>query len=64
MKIVDKQPRRDRRLAGDEAGGSTVETALIFSLAATLAIVMRSSVAMPLLDRFVEAARVIERALS
>lgn len=54
----------DRKFMRDEVGGSAVETALIFSLAATLAVVMRSSVAMPLLDRFVEAARVIERALS
>jgi|GEM_PF-4789160 len=52
-----------RAFMRDEVAGSAVETALIFSLAATLAWVMRSSVAMPLLDRFIEAARVIERAL-
>lgn len=40
-----------------------VETALIFSLAATFAIVMRSAVGMPLLQRFVDAAKTLENVL-
>lgn len=64
MKIDGKRALRDRSLARDEVGGSAVETALIFSLAATFAVVVREGVSMPLLTRFVDAAKVIERALS
>ena len=56
MKIGGKRPARDQSLARDEVGGSAVETALIFSLAATFAVVMREAVTMPLLDQFVVAA--------
>jgi len=64
MKIGGKRALRDRNLARDETGGSAVETALIFSLAATMAVVVREGVSMPLLQQFAEAAKVIERALS
>ena len=64
MKIGGKRALRDRSLARNEVGGSAVETALIFSLAATMAVVVREGVSMPLLEQFVDAAKVIERALS
>lgn len=64
MNIGRTRASRDQSLARDEVGGSAVETALIFSLAATLAVVVREGVSMPLLHQFVDAAKVIERALS
>lgn len=63
MKNGRQRAPRDRSLARDEVGGSAVETALIFSLAATLALVVREGVSMPLLQQFADAAKVIERAL-
>jgi Flp pilus assembly pilin Flp len=64
MKIGGKRALRDRNLARDEVGGSAVETALIFSLAATMAVVVREGVSMPLLQQFADAAKVLERALN
>ncbi len=64
MKIGGKRAPRDQSLARDEVGGSAVETALIFSLAATFAVVVSEGVSLPLLDQFADAAKIIERALS
>jgi len=64
MKIGGKRALRDRNLARDEVGGSAVETALVFSLAATMAVVVSEGVSMPLLQQFADAAKVLERALS
>lgn len=64
MKIGGKRALRDRNLARDEVGSSAVETALVFSLAATMAVVVSEGVSMPLLQQFADAAKVLERALS
>lgn len=64
MKFGGKRALGARTLARDEVGGSAVETALVFSLAATLAVVIREGVSMPLLQQFADAARIIEQALS
>ncbi|ALL14389.1 hypothetical protein [Caulobacter henricii] len=59
-----EQPKRNRRFVTDEVAGSAVETALVFSLMATLVVVLREEVSMPLLRQFLQAATIIERALS
>ena len=63
MKIGGTRAHRDRGFAGDEVGGSAVETALIFSLAATFAVVVREGVSMPLLQKFIDAAMALENVL-
>jgi hypothetical protein len=52
-----------RTFSRDETAGATLETALLLSLAASFAWVMRSAMVMPLLQKFTEAARVLGKVL-
>lgn len=64
MQSVDGPTDRDEDLAGDETASSTIETALLLSLVATFVFVLRSSLIGPMLQKFVDAANTLSRALS
>ena len=61
--MTAKTRTADREFMRDEVAGSAVETALIFSLAATMAVVVRESASLPLLQKFLDAAKVLEGVL-
>lgn len=64
MQGVDERADREEDFARDEAASSSIETALLLSLMATFVFVLRSSLVGPMLQRFVEAANTLSRALS
>jgi Flp pilus assembly pilin Flp len=64
MQGVEGRDDRDEDFARDEAASSTIETALLLSLVATFIFVVRSTAIEPMLQRFVEAANTISKALS
>lgn len=64
MQGVDERADRPEDFARDEVGSSSIETALLLSLMATFVFVLRSSLVGPMLQRFVEAANTLSRALS
>jgi Flp pilus assembly pilin Flp len=64
MQGVEGRGERDEDFARDEAASSTIETALLLSLVATFIFVVRSTAIEPMLQRFVEAANTISKALS
>jgi len=63
-----KRPRLRRTLLRDflkdESAGSLVETGLVLTLATGLVFVLRELIAGPLIQRFVMAAKALERALN
>ena len=63
MQGVDERADRQQDLASDEAGSSSIETALLLSLMATFVFVLRSSLVGPMLQKFVDAANTLSRAL-
>ena len=64
MQGVDERADREEDFARDEVGGSSIETALLLSLIATFVFVLRTTTIEPMLQRFVEAANTISKALS
>ena len=63
MQGVDGRADRQQDFGRDEAASSSIETALLLSLVATFVFVLRSSLVGPLLQRFVDAANTLSRAL-
>lgn len=64
MQGVDERADRQEDFAGDETASSSIETALLLSLMATFVFVVRSSLVGPMLQKFVDAANTLSRALS
>jgi len=64
MQGVDERADRQEDFARDEAASSSIETALLLSLMATFVFVVRTTTIEPMLQRFVEAANTISKALS
>jgi Flp pilus assembly pilin Flp len=64
MRGVDERADRQEDFARDETASSSIETALLLSLMATFVFVVRSSLVGPMLQKFVDAANTLSRALS
>ena len=63
MKRIGKRATPGEDLAGDETGSAAIETALLLCLVAAMVYVMRSALVAPLLQKFVDAANTLSRAL-
>jgi len=63
MQGVDEAADRQQDFARDEVGSSSIETALLLSLMATFVFVLRSSLVGPMLQKFVDAANTLSKAL-
>lgn len=55
---------REQDFARDDAGGAAIETALVLALSTIILFVVKTSAIEPMLQRFVEAANILSRALS
>lgn len=63
MQRIGKPATTGDDLVRDETGSAAIETALLLCLVAAMVLVMRSALVGPLLQKFVDAANTLSRAL-